>query len=56
MKKYRFFSFLLALLLFISLLPCSAGAIEDINIDAPIALLMDANYDEVLYTKNADTQ
>ena len=28
MKKYRFFSFLLALLLFISLLPCSAGAIK----------------------------
>lgn len=56
MKKYRFFSFLLALLLFTSLLPCSTGAIEDINIDAPIALLMDANYDEVLYTKNADVK
>ena len=55
MKKYRFFSLFLALLLFAGILP-PAYAIEDINIDARCALLMDANYDEVLYAKNADVR
>lgn len=53
MKKYRFFSLLLALVLFTALLPPAYG-IEEISIDARCALLMDANYDEVLYAKNAD--
>lgn len=55
MKKYRFFSLFLALLLFAGILP-PAYAIEDINIDARCALLMDANYDEVLYAKNTDVR
>ena len=55
MKKYRFFSLFLALLLFAGILP-PACAIEDINIDARCALLMDANYDEVLYAKNTDVR
>lgn len=55
MKKYRFFSLFLALLLFTGILP-PAYAIEDIDIDARCALLMDANYDEVLYAKNADVR
>jgi len=53
MKKYRFFSLILALALFAGL-SAPAYAIEEISIDARCALLMDANYDEVLYAKNAD--
>lgn len=50
MKKYRFLSLLLLLAL---LLPSAALALEDPAPDATAALLIDADYDMVLYEYNA---
>lgn len=54
MKKCRLFSTLLAAVILTSLLtPFSALAIEAPEVTARHALLVDANYDEVLYEKSA---
>lgn len=50
MKKYRF---LCLLLILVFLLPSSASAVSDPEIDAAAALLVDAKYNEVLYELNA---
>ena len=46
MKKYRFLALLLLLAL---LLPGSALALDDPGVDATAALLVDADYNVVLY-------
>ena len=54
MKKYRFSSILLVLATLMSLLCLPAGAVEDeLDLYCTNAVLIDANYDEVLYEKNA---
>lgn len=54
MKKYRFSSILLVLATLMSLLCLPAGAAEDeLDLYCTNAVLIDANYDEVLYEKNA---
>ncbi len=53
MKKYRFTSFFLSLLLVAAVLAPAAQAVSAPNITAGAALLMDAEHDEVLYEKNA---
>lgn len=54
MKKYRVLSILLTVVLLTSLLlPFSALAAEAPEVSASHAILMDANYDEVLYEKSA---
>ena len=54
MKKYRFCSILLVLAALMSLLVLPAGAVEDeLNLYCTNAVLVDANYDEILYEKNA---
>ena len=54
MKKYRFSSILLVLATLMSLLCLPAGAAEDeLALHCTNAVLIDANYDEVLYEKNA---
>ena len=54
MKKYRFPAILLLLSLLLTLLPMSAVAAEDeLDLYCTNAVLVDANYDEVLYEKNA---
>ena len=52
MKKYRFSAFLLILTLVCSMLCLPAGAAEDLELHCTNAILIDANYDEVLYEKN----
>ena len=51
MKKYRFFSALMAVVLSLALLPAPAAALDDPDIQAQHVILMDGNYDEVLYDK-----
>ena len=54
MKKYRFSSILLVLATLMSLLCLPAGAAEDeLDLYCTNAVLIDANYDEILYAKNA---
>lgn len=53
MKKYRFPSILLLLSLVCSLLCLPAGATEELELHCTNAILIDANYDEILYEKNA---
>ena len=53
MKKYRFFSLLLLLPILLSLLPAPAAALEEPEIYCTNAVLLDANYGEVLYDKGA---
>ncbi len=54
MKKYRILSTLLTFVLLTSmLLPFSVSAAEAPQVTAQRAILVDANYDEVLYEKNA---
>lgn len=54
MKKYRLLSALFAIALLTSLLvPFSSFALEEPELTARCALLVDANYDEVLYEKSA---
>jgi len=53
MKKYRIFSFFLAVLLLSSLFLLPVHALEEPEITAGAALLMDAANDEVMYEKNA---
>ena len=52
MKKYRFSAFLLILTLVCSMLCLPAGAAEELELHCTNAILIDANYDEVLYEKN----
>jgi len=56
MKKYRLLPFFLILALLLPVLSPAALALEEPEITAGAALLMDANYDEVLYEKNAHTK
>ena len=51
MKKYRFFSALMAVVLSMALLPAPAAALDDPDIQAQHVILLDGNYDEVLYDK-----
>ena len=51
MKKYRFFSALMAVVLSLALLPAPAAALDDPDIQARHVILLDGNYDEVLYDK-----
>ncbi len=51
MKKYRFFSALMAVVLSLALLPAPAAALDDPDIQAQHVILLDDNYDEVLYDK-----
>ena len=51
MKKYRFFSALMAVVLSLALLPAPAAALDDPDIQAQHVILLDGNYDEVLYDK-----
>lgn len=53
MKKYRFLSLLILLAL---LLPTGARAVEDPAVQAASALLIDAEYDKVLYELNAQNR
>lgn len=53
MKKYRFLSAFLSLLLLLSLLPLPALALEDPDPRCGAAILVDGDYGEVLYEKNA---
>lgn len=54
MKKYRFSTILLLLALAVSLLCVPAAAAEDeLDLYCTNAILIDANYNEVLYEKNA---
>lgn len=54
MKKYRFSSILLLLATLVSLLTLPAAAVEDdLDLYCTNAVLVDANYDEVLYEYNA---
>ncbi len=54
MKKYRFLSLLLTLLLMAGVLSPAAHAAQPPDVMASAALLMDAANDEVLYEKNAN--
>ena len=53
MKKYRFPSLLLAVLVMVQLLSLPAFALEEPQLSCANAILVDANYDEVLYEKGA---
>ena len=55
MKKYKFFSFILIISLLLSLPAPSAPAIEQPDIAARAAILMNAETGEVYYEKNSDT-
>ena len=52
MKKYRFPAILLVLSLVCSLLCLPAAAADELELHCTNAILIDANYDEVLYEKN----
>ena len=54
MKKYRFLTVFLLLLALTAALAAPACASEPITIDAAAAILVDADYNEVLYELNAD--
>ncbi|MDD6189671.1 MAG: D-alanyl-D-alanine carboxypeptidase [Clostridiales bacterium] len=54
MKKYKIFSFILILSILFSFLTPSAGAVEQPDILARAAILMNAETGEVYYEKNAD--
>ena len=54
MKKYRIPALLLSLVLMLNLLVLPAAAIEEPEIQCTHAILVDANYGEVLYDKKAD--
>ena len=57
MKKYRFSSILLLLVTLVSLLTLPAAAVEDdLDLYCTNAVLIDANYDEVLYEYNAHSK
>ena len=45
MKKYRFFSALMAVVLSLALLPAPAAALDDPDIQAQHVILLDGNYD-----------
>ena len=55
MKKYRFLSLFLLLVLSLSLTPASAAVPgqEDLNLFCTKAVLLDANHGEVLYDMNS---
>lgn len=53
MKKYRLSSLLLLFTLALSLLPLPASALEPLELQCRNAVLLDANYGEVLYDKGA---
>ena len=55
MKKYRFLSLVLLLVLSLSLTPASAAVPgqEDLNLFCTKAVLLDANHGEVLYDMNS---
>ena len=53
MKKYRILSFFLLFTLLLPVLPTPAAALEDPDPQCAKAILVDANYGEVLYDKNA---
>ena len=53
MKKYRFHAILLLLALVCSLFSLPAAAAEELDLYCTNAVLVDANYDEVLFEKNA---
>ena len=54
MKKTRFLSLVLTLSVLAALfLPVSASALEEPALNCTHAVLLDANYNEVLYEKNA---
>ena len=54
MKKYRIPALLLSLVLMLNLLVLPAAAIEEPELQCTHAILVDANYGEVLYDKKAD--
>ena len=54
MKKYRIPALLLSLLLMLNLLALPAAALEEPELQCTNAILVDANYGEVLYAKKAD--
>ena len=54
MKKYRIPALLLSLVLMLNLLVLPAAAIEEPELQCTHAILVDANYGEVLYAKKAD--
>ena len=53
MKKYRFFSVVLALAAMFTLFSVPAAALEDPDIQAEHVILVDGTYGEVLYEKRA---
>ena len=53
MKKYRFHAILLLLALVCSLFSLPAAAADELDLYCTNAILVDANYDEVLFEKNA---
>ena len=54
MKKYRIPALLLSLVLMLNLLALPAAALEEPELQCTNAILVDANYGEVLYDKKAD--
>ena len=54
MKKYRFFSGLLAVLLLLTPLTVPALALDDPDPQCGAAILVDGDHDEVLYSKNGN--
>jgi len=56
MRKCRFFAAILSLIVALAALCPAAMALEQPELSAKAALLMDAKYDQVLYEKNADTR
>ncbi len=54
MKKFKFLSLVLICLLAASLFPVSALAVDEPEVDAYAAVLMDADSGEVYFVKNAD--
>ena len=54
MKKYRIPALLLSLVLMLNLLALPAAALEEPELQCTNAILVDANYGEVLYAKKAD--
>ena len=54
MKKFKLLSLLLIVLLFAALLPVSATAVTEPDINAKAAIIVDADSGEVYFEKNAD--